>query len=807
MRNWRRLGEWSMWLMVSVRVTVTQTLPGGLLTDPASQCDGALPLYLRKPNQIWTSTPRDRNLEILMGLPWPRRDGEWFLARLHAYMRGEEARVEESDRSTFLPGDPYSWTRLPHILPPISSKLIELAIEDGHKKVKILSDIENRLYEKNLTLERRSPEWYLARVFKNSSELSKNLSQYGYISEHSTKTIKNRINTGDGVQGLLENVSALDLQQLGNRQDCIDELDFLNPETCIESALYRTADGTCNNIKHPKWGSSFTPFRRFLPPDYGDGVSSMRRAADGEELPNARKVSNTINFLSGKFSNCFTVLQMTFGQFLDHDLAFTPLTQGKKGASIPCCTDDVRQKPELLHPECAPIFIPAGDPLYSAFDFKCIEFVRSSPAQSCSFGPREQLNEITSFIDASALYGSTKKTANELRKGKDGLLLMQVTPEGEELLPASKNLGDGCNVQEEFDKKRFCFKSGDGRVNEQITLTMTTTMWARQHNRLARGLKDLNPQWDDEKLYQEARRIVIAMLQQVTYNEFLSGVLGPFLASGLGLTPGTGGTYTNDYNPDIKSNIANEFAAAAYRFGHSMIPTKLRKVNARGQSSDTLINDLFFNPFSAYEPGTTTALMKGLLAHSSEIVDTIFSAQIAGKLFQGGGGIGLDLVAININRGRDHGLSAYVRVRQACGFPAVASFDDLTSVMSPEILANLRKVYKSVEDIDLFAGGLSELPVAGGQVGPTFACLLADQFLRLKRGDRYWFEYKDGPGAFTPDQLRELQEVSMAQVMCDTMLDMTSVQRWPFQVVSAYNPEMPCSSRCIPKFNLSYWKF
>lgn len=178
--------------------------------------------------------------------------------------------------------------------------------------------------------------------------------------------------------------------------------------------------------------------------------------------------------------------------------------------------------------------------------------------------------QATSFIDASVIYGTNAKAAQTLRAGEGGRMRMQMTPDNRELLPASLDPNDGCNREQEKDRGRYCFASGDARANENLHLTTMHLLWARQHNRVARELQKINPYWDDEKLYQESRKIIGAKLQHVTYNEFLPIVVGESVVATKNLRPLR--LKYRKLAKKMEPAIANHFAAAAFRFAHTLLP-------------------------------------------------------------------------------------------------------------------------------------------------------------------------------------------------------------------------------------------
>ncbi|XP_030376363.1 uncharacterized protein LOC115625455 [Scaptodrosophila lebanonensis] len=523
-----------------------------------------------------------------------------------------------------------------------------------------------------------------------------------------------------------------------------------DPPSCMPaSERYRTHDGTCNNKRRPRWGSAQMPFNRFLPPEYGDGVDSVRSSTDGSPLSSSRFVSLLVHG-AREGEAPLTLMIAMWGQMLDHDLTSTAQPRSINGSIPSCCGG------KDFHPSCFPIKVPLDDPWLAPLKVRCLEFLRSAPAQrrDCVLSWREQTNQVTSYIDASPIYSNSAKSADNARVFRNGLLIY----------------GRGKPEEDVCQRGAIatqCIRAGDGRSGEQPGLLAMHHVWVGEHNRIAMELSELNPHWSDEKIYQEARRIVGAMFQHITYREFLPIILGREVCKlfDLDLLPNG---YYEGYDAKVNPTVANSFAAAAFRFGHSLVQNSYLRCDRH--------HNIINNNVSLHEEfqrgdigsaGSLHRLLRGLASQRALKRDEFITPELTNHLFQTPGfPFGLDLAAINVQRGRDHGIAPYTAWRVPCGLSPIHSFEDLANVVGPESAKRISHAYRSVHDIDLFVGGIAERPVVGGLVGPTFACIIAQQFSNSRRGDRFWYENGGFESSFTPAQLHSLRRVSLAQVLC-----------------------------------------
>lgn len=365
-----------------------------------------------------------------------------------------------------------------------------------------------------------------------------------------------------------------------------------------------------------------------------------------------------------------------------------------------------------------------------------------------------------------------------LRDDCDGLLKVTKTETGKELLP-----------EIEFDEE-LQFLAGDSRATEMGALAGMHTIFVREHNRIARGLKDLQPDWDDEALYQNARRILTAEWQNIVFGEFLSAMLGDDLVTDMDL--GTSGDAA--YDSSVDATVANGFSTAAFRFGHTMIEGLITIFSLHNPPTEvgTLeVKDTFFDltQYLADQGLGMERLLNGLMNQEAQAYDRFLADDITNFLFQNNNdGIGQDLAARNIQRGRDHGIPGYNDWREFCHLPKACTWADRPAEISQENWDQLRNTYANPSDIDLFVGGLAEKSFKNGVLGRTFSCIVADQFKRLKFGDRFFFTNTAGPNPFNHAQKDMLRKRNLAEILCDN----TDIEALPKMALKRNSPLLHC---------------
>lgn len=478
----------------------------------------------------------------------------------------------------------------------------------------------------------------------------------------------------------------------------------------IEIQRFRTIDGTFNNIAGIYWGSAGSLLRRRVPSDYQDGVSIP---SGGTRKP-ARSISNYMCNQNASIPNNRQMSSMVWqwGQFLDHDL-------------------DLTETAEPL--ESFPIVVPTGDRYFDPFGAggQTIEFFRSEYRNSIFSGAaREQVNSITSWIDGSNVYGSDDTTARSLRTLQRGLMK---TSDGN-MLP--------------IDDEGF-FLAGDVRANEQVGLTAMHTIFVREHNRIAQQYANRYPYLTDQQIYVRARKHVTGVIQAITYNEFIPALMG-----NNALRPYRG------YNPLVYPNISNVFATAAYRFGHSMLDSEIWRMDNFGTTlpeGNLALRDAFFSPDKLRALGVDPYL-KGLTMQQAQEIDCKVVTEVRSFLFGQPGSGGFDLPALNIQRGRDHGLADFNSVRKFYRLEPYKSFDEITGDL--QVQFSLSQAYNSVDDIDSWVGMLAEDHVNGASIGETLFIIFQQQFEMLRDSDRFWYE-RD----FSGKELDLIRSTTLADVI------------------------------------------
>ena len=460
---------------------------------------------------------------------------------------------------------------------------------------------------------------------------------------------------------------------------------------------YQSIDGSGNNIESPDLGVANTPYRRFAPSAYSDGFS------EPAEGPNARFISNRIfedNALNIFSPNGVTQWAWTWGQFLDHTVGLAALGTEPMDTAFD-----------------------SNDPLENFTNTAgVLHATRSLAAEGTGDSvPREQINTLSSYLDAFAIYGASEDRLEWLREGpvdgdmsNNGAKLL-LTEDG--FLPTRTQRGDASSAPNMVLGGQLAFApdaddqaivAGDSRANENIGLTTVQTLFARDHNRIV----DLLPNgWSEQRKFETARQLVIATMQYITYEEWLP-------AQGVELSNAKG------YQPDVDPRITNEFATVGYR-AHSMIHGEIEVETDAARYDDAAIsrfldygveveqdgehvelavplNVAFHRPQLVPEIGLEP-LLAGLGGEPQYRNDEQFDNQLRSVLFQlptqaladssaclDGPELNecftlvLDLGVLDIERSRDHGIARYNDLREAYGLSRVDDFVSITGESTEE---------------------------------------------------------------------------------------------------------------------------
>uniref|UniRef100_U3DC26 NAD(P)H oxidase (H2O2-forming) n=1 Tax=Callithrix jacchus TaxID=9483 RepID=U3DC26_CALJA len=509
-------------------------------------------------------------------------------------------------------------------------------------------------------------------------------------------------------------------------------------------------DGWYNNLMEHRWGSKGSRLQRLVPASYADGVYQPL----GEpHLPNPRDLSNTISRGPAGLASLRnrTVLGVFFGYHLLSDLL---------NVETPGCPA------EFLN-----IRIPPGDPVFDPDQRGdvVLPFQRSrwDPETGRSpSNPRDLTNQVTGWLDGSAIYGSSHSWNDALRSFSGGQLASGPDPafprdsQNPLLMWAAPDPATGQSGP------RGLYAFGAERGNREPFLQALGLLWFRYHNLCAQRLARQHPDWGDEELFQHARKRVIATYQNIAVYEWLPSFLQKTLPE-----------YTG-YRPFLDPSISSEFVAASEQFLSTMVPPGVYMRNAschfqgviNRNSSVSRALRVCNSYWSREHPSLQSAedvdaLLLGMTSQIAEREDHVVVEDVRdfwpGPLKFSR----TDHLASCLQRGRDLGLPSYNKARAALGLPPITRWQDINTALSwsdDTVLEATASLYnQDLSWLELLPGGLLE---SHGDPGPLFSTIVLDQFVRLRDGDRYWFENTRN-GLFSKKEIEEIRNTTLRDVL------------------------------------------
>ncbi|KAK9881555.1 hypothetical protein WA026_016432 [Henosepilachna vigintioctopunctata] len=509
----------------------------------------------------------------------------------------------------------------------------------------------------------------------------------------------------------------------------------------------QTLNGWFNNMAHPDWGSIDSRLIRRVPPSYSDGVYMLA----GQDRPSARKLSRL--FMKGldglKSTENRTALLAYFGQLVTSEV----IMSSESGCPIEMHSIEIEKCDDMYDKECR------GNryiPFYRArYDKK----TGKNPN-----APREQMNQVTSWIDGSFIYSTSEPWLNSMRTFKNGTLKADKTGmfpiQNHKRVPLFNNPAP--HVMKTLSMDRL-YLLGDPRTNQNPALLALSILFFRWHNVVAKRIEKVHKTWTDEEIFQEARRYVIATLQNIIVYEYLPAFIGEDLPPYKG------------YKQNVHPGITNVFQSAAFRFGHSLIPPGLYRRDKKCNYKKTSMGHLALRLCSTWWDSneilssySLDELLMGMSSQLSEREDSLLCSDVRDKLFGPIEFSRRDLGALNIMRGRDNGLPDYNSVRTSYNLPKIKKWTDINPKLfkeSPHILNTLMSSYDNdIDNIDVYVGGMLE---SYGGPGELFRTVIKEQFERLRDSDRFWYENANN-GLFTKSEIERIRQIKLWDIIVNT---------------------------------------
>lgn len=472
-------------------------------------------------------------------------------------------------------------------------------------------------------------------------------------------------------------------------------------------------NGKNNHPQNPDYNSVNTDLSRIAPSAGNAEVDWISRSNN----PSARAISNVLCSVetSPVDEQGLSDFNWIWGQFLSHDISFVLTQNGRV------------EVPERIN-----IPIPEGDEWMDPYNIGSLLiplhrsiFNQSTGTQNV---PREFPNSITGWLDGSHVYGSSLNNSNWFRSFTDGKLkvsygyngdFLPIAPEDDENAPPVSFAGFSPSER---------YVAGDPRANEHAALTSLHVLFVREHNLLADEIKSENPHLNDEEIFHIARKINIAQMQYITYYEYLPSL-------GIDLPK------YNGFDELVDPSVSNSFATLAFRMGHSQITNITKRLNANYEETrfgHISMKDGFWDPERLTYEGGIAPVFRGAAATTQAANDIFMVDDLRNSMFGDPGFGGLDMCAIDIQRGRDHGIPDYNTIRESFGLNKISNWTEITE--NQEVLQRLYQIYPDLSTVDPIMGMYAERHENNSVLGETMNSILTDQYQRLRDGDIFYFE-------------------------------------------------------------------